>query len=175
MDPAMVVFDLGVILQCDDKAKVLVYLSEKVLDGYNHEMAAKVTQGVKRKRLSSSSARPVRDTPSRICSGSCLNQIGQSTELPTLKRGRSALMSFSSRTGRPSGTEIWAGQPGRCEAHSGGDGTMSGSLSFTRGRRRLVRHSRQRYLVEGRVRSRVDEGSVIVGSVLRPGSGDRKA
>ena len=33
MDPAMVVFDLGVILQCDDKAKVLVYLSEKVLDG----------------------------------------------------------------------------------------------------------------------------------------------
>jgi hypothetical protein len=51
---------------------------------------------------------------------------------------------------------------------------MGGSLSFTRGRLRLVRHSRQRHLVVGRVRSRVDEGSVIVGSVPRPGSGDRK-
>lgn len=52
---------------------------------------------------------------------------------------------------------------------------MGGSLSFTRGRRRLVRHSRQRHLVAGWVRSRVDGGSVIVGSVPRPGSGDRKA
>ena len=43
---AMVVFDLGVILQCDDKAKVLVYLSEKIFDEYNHEMAARATQGV---------------------------------------------------------------------------------------------------------------------------------
>lgn len=42
MDLAMIVFDLGVILKCDKKAKVLAHLAEKIVDGYGRGIAESV-------------------------------------------------------------------------------------------------------------------------------------
>lgn len=61
IDLAMIVFDLGVILQCDGRAKVLAHLAEKIVDGYG--------RGIAESMAGEESRRNAQDAPQRQMHG----------------------------------------------------------------------------------------------------------